>query len=186
VNKSKYLGIACIICLVGWGLYYFFRMEPALPKTTAKPNQETGQTLMTYDGNNIVEQRNGKKIWELTAQSIEVDNKTQNLRLKNIKGIFYQENGGKIDLTAPAGTMENKTQNVVLTGGVKATATDGSTFSADQVNWAGNRREIYGNGNITVTKGDTVITGDKIESDSNMAKIIVQGHAHVIKGGTGK
>jgi lipopolysaccharide assembly outer membrane protein LptD (OstA) len=66
---------------------------------------------------------------------------------------------------------------------VQATASDGTTFTANEARWSNTDQKVYGSGNVVLTKDDTVLTGDKIESDSNMEKIKVFGNAKVVKGG---
>jgi len=39
---------------------------------------------------------------------------------------------------------------------------------------------------VLLTKDDTIMTGDNIESDADMAKIKVYGHAKIIKGGASR
>jgi LPS export ABC transporter protein LptC len=184
LKKASYLLIACIIVVVVGGLYYFFKDEPfnaQVPvQTEEKSEPDSG---LTYIGNNIVEERDGRRLWELNSELIEIDPDTNNARLKNIKGIFYKDNGEKILMTAPQGFINSKSQDVDMVGEIKAIDSDGATFTAHKVHWAGVERRFYGSEGIVFTRDDTVITGDKIESDANMEKITVQGNARVVKGG---
>lgn len=166
-------------------LYYFLKDEPFYQKEVATPQAEPA-TTMSYVGNSIIEEKDGKKLWELAAETIEIDANTKNIMLKNIKGTFYQDNGGKIDITAPIATMDNKTKDIAMSGKVKAIASDGATFVAEETRWLGKEQLFYGVGDVLVTKDDTVMSGDKIESDKNMVKIKVSGHAKILKGGVTK
>lgn len=73
-----------------------------------------------------------------------------------------------------------------MSANVKATASDGGTFTANEVRWSSKEQKAYGSGNVVFTKEDTVITGDKIESDSNMEKVKVFGNAKVTQGGSSR
>lgn len=186
MKKNTYLISACIIIILAGCLYYFLKDEPFIQKETTGAPQEEQVSTMSYVGNSIVEEKNGKKLWELAAETIEIDANTKNVMLKNIKGTFYQDNGGKIDITAPMATMDNKTKDIAMTGKVNAIASDGSTFVAQEARWSDAKQLFFGSGDIVVTKDDTVMSGDKIESDKNMVKIKVSGHAKILKGGVKK
>ena len=85
-----------------------------------------------------------------------------------------------ITLTA---VYDNKTHDIIITEKVIATRNDGSNFTADQVLWQNSIQKFSGEGNIKIVQADTVITGDKMETDSGMNKVKEEGNAHVIKGG---
>ena len=186
MKKTTYLLSACVIIILIGSLYYFFKDEPFHQKEATGTPKEEQATTMSYVGNSIIEEKDGKKVWELAAENIEIDANTKNIMLKNIKGTFYQDNGGKIDITAPVATMDSKTKDIVMSGKVRATSSDGATFVAEETHWSGQKQLFYGAGDVVVTKDDTVMSGDKIESDKNMIKIKVSGHAKILKGGVTK
>lgn len=79
--------------------------------------------------------------------------------------------------------MDSKTKDIVMTGKAQAAASDGTAFTAQEVRWKGQEQRFYGTGNVLLTKENTVMSGDNIESDASMAKVKVYGHAKVIEGG---
>lgn len=186
MKKTTYLISACFIIVLAGFLYYFLKDEPFYQKEAASAPQEEQSATLSYVGNSIIEEKDGKRLWELGAETIEIDVKTKNMVLKNVKGTFYQENGGKIDITALAATMDNKTKDIVMSGKVHAVASDGASFLAQETRWSGQEQRFYGTGDVLVTKDDTVMSGDNIESDKSMAKIKVYGHAKIVKGGVNK
>lgn len=186
MKKTTYLMIACGALFLAGGLYYFLKEEPVAPPAPAAVEEVEQVSTLSYVGNSITEQKDGKPLWKLDAETIEVDVKTNNTTMKNIKGIFYQASGGEIDITAPEAVMDSKTKDIVMTGKVHAVASDGATFTAQQVRWAGQQERFYGSGAVVLTKDDSVMTGDNIESDGNMEKIKVYGNAKVVTGGTSK
>lgn len=181
MKKKAGMILACIIILVS-GLYYFLKDEPLAQAPPEQPKDQQTSKL-AYVGNSIVEQKDGKTLWELKAEFIEIDVDTKNVQLKNLVGTFYQEKGGKIEITAPEAFVDSKTKNITMSVKVQATASDGTTFTANEARWSSTDQKVYGSGNVVLTKDDTVLTGDKIESDSNMEKIKVFGNAKVVKGG---
>ena len=187
MKKTTYLMIACSVLFLVGGLYYFLKeepLEPPVPVPVEKVEPVSGS--VSYSGNSIKEEKDGKPLWDLAAETIEIDVTTKNVTMKNIKGTFYQADGGKVDITAPDAVLDSKTKDIMMTGKVQATASDGATFTAVETRWSGQQERFYGSGDVVVTKDDTVMTGDKIESDTTMKKIKVYGNAKVVTGGASK
>ncbi|SDF72423.1 LPS export ABC transporter periplasmic protein LptC [Sporolituus thermophilus] len=181
MKKTTYLLIACLVLLLAGGLYYFNKDEP-LPQAPAQEVRSDPALNMVFTGNSLVEEKDGKRLWELSAESIELDQKTKQVYLKNLKGVIYQENGGKVEITARQATLDTKTRDIVLTGDIRATSSEGAILTAPSVRYAMSDRRFYGWGGVTLARGDTVVTGEKFESDGDFAKVRVQGNARVRKG----
>lgn len=186
MNKNTYMAIACTLLILAGGLYYFNKDEPLPPPQAAQEATSEFTANVTFNGSTVVEQKDGKKLWELTAETVQIDSKTPKIKLINFKGIVYREQGGQLDMVAREALYDPKTKDVTMEGDVKATSSDGGVFTAAQARWAGNDRRIYGSGGITVIRDDAVITGDQVESDANFEKVKVQGNARVIKGGAAR
>ncbi|VBB09281.1 lptc yrbk: lps export abc transporter periplasmic protein lptc [Lucifera butyrica] len=183
MKKTTYVVISCILLLLAGGLYYFLKDVP-LPSPQPPQQAETGpKVVASFNGNTITEENAGKKVWDISADSIEMTQDGNTAVMKNIKAVFYKQDGGKVNLVAPQGTMDMKTKNMKLEGDIKATSTDGDTFTVRQIQYIAKERHFYGTGNVRWTRGDLVMTGDTIDSDADMQKIRVKGHALVRKGG---
>lgn len=180
-SKLKIMAVIGIIALAG--IVYWMTQEG---EESNKPDAGNEPVNMSYIGNTISEEKDGKKVWELTAEFIEVDPETKNTVLKNIKGVFYQENGETVTLTAPKAVYDVNSRNITITEKVKAATDKGATLDADQVIWDSKNEKLLGEGAIKITQGDTVITGDKMESNNGISKIKVIGNAHMVKGGQAK
>lgn len=183
MKKTTYLIIACVVLFLAGCLYYFLKDESSIPQkeVEVKTSQSTN---LSYVGNSITEEKDGKRLWELSAETIEIDTDTKNMKFKNMKGIFYQDTGGKIDIIAPEAVVDSKTKEILMVGKIQAIASDGTTFSAQEMRWSSLEQRMYGSGNVLLTKDDTVMTGDHLEGDKNLSKIKVFGHANVVKRGT--
>lgn len=184
MKKNTYLMSACFLILLAGCLYYFLKDEPLQPKEAVVESQVAETTTLSYTGNSITEEKDGKRLWELAAETIDVDVNTKNMTLKNIKGTFYQDNGGKIEITAPVAFMDSKTKDISMSGKVHAVSSDGGDFTAQETRWSDKEQLFYSSGNIVFKKNDTVLSGDKLQSDKDMIKIKLSGHAKILKGGT--
>lgn len=183
MTKKNYMLIAAVLMLFVAGAYYLLKEETSQtpPAQVAKNDQPL---KMSYSGNSIIEEQDGKRLWELSAETIEIDPETKQAIIKNLKGVFYQDNGGKLEIVALQAVFDNKTRDIVMSGQVKAVSADGTSFTAGTTRWAGDNRRFYGSGGITLTREDTVIVGDRIESDANMQKVRVEGNARIRRGGS--
>lgn len=182
MNKRTVLVYAVIVLVLGGSLYYFLKEEntsPAAPTPASQIKQE-----MSFEQTAMVEEKDGKRLWEISAETVNVDNKTKKVFLNNVKGIFYRENGGTVTILARKGIADTATKEVFLEGEVTAlSSTDGATFAAPKVRWAGEVRWFFAEGGVKLTRADTVVTGDKLDSDADMEQIQIRGNAKVLKGG---
>lgn len=183
MKKTTYVLITCMILFLGGCLHYFFKDEPIKPQEPVQVAASESSTL-SYVGNTIKEEKDGKPLWELSAETIEIDTNTKNATFKNSKGVFYQDNGGKIEIIAPEAVVDSKTKEIRMVGKVEAIASDGTTFRVQEIRWFTLEQRFYGTGNVLLTKNDTVMSGDQIESDGNLSKIKVSGRGKIVKGGS--
>lgn len=181
-NKKGKMIIFAFIALGIASIYWAIVTQPAPQSEDVQP-VTTDNKSMSYSGNTIAEAKNGVKIWEMTAEFIEVDAATQNVTLKNINGKFYQPNGIVVTLTAPQAKYEAKVKNITIDGGVHATTTDDSDLKAQKMFWDAEAQTLTGEQNIILKHGDTLIVGDKIETQDGFQKVKVSGNAHITKGG---
>ena len=77
--------VVLLVALIVWAV----RTVPAPPASPGQP-----QTMMKYDGNTIKEEKDGRVIWELSAEQIDMDTKTQDASLTNIKVPFIRRMAG--------------------------------------------------------------------------------------------
>lgn len=184
MKKTTYLAIACFVLFLAAGLWYFVKDEPLPPKEV--PAAETNNSLpanVTFAGSSIVEEHDGKRLWELSAENIEVDAATKQVTLHNLKGIFYQPSGGKIEVAALTGTIDATTKDITMDGQIVATSSDGARLQAAELRYLSQQTRILGSGGVSVTQQDTVLSGDKLESDTTLTKFKISGNAKVLKGG---
>jgi len=172
--------------LAGMGLLLFLGVVVWAVVTVPDPPEaepeQGGQRLMTYDNNTISEEKNGRKIWELTAEHTEVDIDTHNTVMTGITGHFYAEDGRQAELKAESGSYDDKTKNIKLTGGIEVETSDGARLTSKELEWLGKEEILAAIGDARVTKEDMLATGERIESGDAFNKIKITGKAHIEKG----
>lgn len=182
MNKQLAIVLLIAAALIG-GVLYWALYEEA-PRPEAEEPAREAPSALSYLGNTLSEERDGKKVWELTANVIEIDAKTKNAVLKEIQGTFYQDNGRFVTIEAPEALYDVKTKDISITGNATARSNDGAELTANKLFWAGDAQVFSGEGGVRLQRGDTVIVGDKIESDAGFRKFKVSGNARIIQGGT--
>lgn len=185
LSTTTYRAIACTLLIIAGGLYYFNREELPPPPPTQETKAADVSATITFTGSSIVEQQDGKKQWEINADTVQMDPGTNRARLINFKAILYRTDGSQIDLTGRQAELDTKTRDILMSGDIKAvSSSDGAVFTAPNARWAAKERRFYGSDGITLTREDTIVTGDRIEGDEQLEKVKVMGNARVLKGGT--
>ena len=173
-NKAKALvaGIAMLaVGLIVWAV----ATVPEVPKEVPQPEKK----VMSYDGNTISEDKNGRKLWELTSEHIEVDVDTQDVTMQGITGHFYAEDGKVAELKADSGVYGGKTRDVKLTGNIIITYSDGAILTSKELDWKNKEEILTALGDVKSVREDLLITADKIESSESFNKVKAIGHAHL-------
>ena len=166
---------ALFAALVIWVVYTTPDAPPPIEKV------ETPKT-MSYAGNTLTEERNGVKIWDLTAETMEVETTTQDVVMTNITGHFYQKDGNTIELTAKHGVYNQLTRQVHVNDEVVVTAKDKAKLTCDTLDWVGSEEVLIAEGKVKVTKDDMLAEGDRMEARNGFQNLRIQGNAHIVKG----
>lgn len=177
-NKNKialYGIIIAVLAVCVWAVM----SRPAPQKKTVDTDKDQS---MDYMGNKIVEEKNGKKIWEITAETITMDPDTKKAAMKNITGKYYDDNGKTLTLTAPEGTYDDVGKDIILDKGVHVEGDDGLVFDSQKVSWSSEKQLFTGEGSVKIKKGDMTAEGDTIESSNAFTQFKLTGNAHIVKG----
>lgn len=170
--------LAAVIAVLAAGLVVWAVVTvPDAPKIVPQPDKKT----MSYDGNTISEEKNGRKIWELTSEHIEVDVDTQDVTMQGITGHFYAEDGKVAELKAESGVYGGKSKDIKLTGGIVVTYSDGAILVSKEMEWKSQEEILTALGDVKSVREDLLITADKIESSDSFNKVKAVGHAHLEK-----
>lgn len=178
-RRSKLLlgaGAAAFAGLIAWTVL-------TVPDAPNIPEQQDEPQLMTYEDNTISEEKNGRKVWELTAEHMSVDLETQDVKLEKITGHFYAEDGRTVEVLADGGSYDNETKDIVIAGDVSISTSDGATLTGDELRWTAENETLAVAGNAAASKDDMRASGDRIESTDGFGKIKIVGRAHLVKGG---
>lgn len=175
-KKMAYAGAAALLAaLILWAIY----TVPQIPTESKEPE---GPRTMSYQGNVITEEKDGRVIWQLTSDSIEVDVDTQDTNMRPVQGIFYSDDGRTLELTADEGRMERASGDIILSGSVRVTMSDGGSLTSRKLLWNAKESELAAEDDVTLTRADILVTGDRISTKDEFQQFRIAGHAHIEKG----
>lgn len=122
--------IGGIVLVTLWGNLRERRASEAEEKV---PTISTGGADMRLEKVRFVEDKHGKKTWELEAKSVQQFQDQNTMVLEDIKVTFYAKEGRTFFLTGKKGTVYQDSKNVDLLGDVVLTSSDGYELKTHSV-----------------------------------------------------
>lgn len=182
-TREKILAATVVIffvCVVVWAV----RTTPPTPPPMEKVDPPT---VMEYEGNTIVEEKDGQIIWELTCEKMRVDMLTQNIELDGVSAKFYQRDEEKDEeksweLTAAKGVYYQVNKVIHVEGDVVVKNSDGAELNSDILDWFADQQMLIANGNVKISKDDMRAFGDMAYSQTALNKVGIMGNAKIFKG----
>jgi len=132
----------------------------------------------------ITETNEGKKFWEVVAESGNYDKGVDTITLKNIKGNFYKDNVVVLSVEAPLAIYNSTKKEVLLKNGARAANNKNVLITAREINWAGTTDTITATGNVRIVQGDkmqTTSTKSVFNSDFTNLKLFGNSNSYVYK-----
>ena len=152
------------------------------PKEPPPSEKIEPPSRMTYEDNNIVEERNGVKVFELNSGKMVMDAMSQNAEIENIQGKFYQEDGNVVELTAKFGVYNRQTGNIHVEGDVVITDSKGAKLTSDKLDWINEYGLIVATENVKISKDDMRAYGDFAQAANGLRHFTIKGNARVLRG----
>lgn len=175
--KSPLIGV--VIFLIACAAWFFH--DSGKEELEKPQNQQT--TVVTIKNAYLVEDKQGKKNWELTAETMEVDAVKQENNLTGVKGKLFLENGSIVNLSADKGVLYLKNKDVQLMGNVLVTTSQAEQLVAKELKFTNVDSLITATGEVVITKPGMVAKADKVTADRSFEQIKLMGNALVRKGG---
>ena len=176
-RKMIYGGAAVLLLgLIIWAV-------ATAPEPPAPSEEQNGPRIMSYENNTLHEERDGRTVWTLTAKRVNVDIDTNDTSMEGIEGTFYSTDGRTLSLQADEGRMDSKTRDVVLTGAITATTSDGARLRSKELKWIAAEGVLAAEGDAEIVRGDVRATGDRITSADEFQQFTITGNAKLEKGG---
>ncbi len=139
---------------------------PPLPPLTLEQGRITGSDAA------------GLLQWELRATALDTDAARGEVRLQRVEGKFYERGTVVVTFSAPRAVFSTKTQDVTLSGGVRARAV-GRMLEAERLQWLAARRLLVAMGNVRLAQERITVRADRLESDIALRKTKLTGNIRV-------
>ena len=137
---------------------------------------------MEYEGNELSEEINGVRIWDLTADRMVVDANTQNADLEKLVGHFYQTDGRTIEFRAEHGVYDYSTHDIHVEGNITVETSDGARLLSGKLDWINADGMLVATEDVKISRDDVKATGDRAESADGFNHFWLKGNAHITKG----
>ena len=138
---------------------------------------------MEYEGNTIVEEKDGRVVWELTCEKMRIDSITQNVELDGVIGKLYQYEDEKVwELKAERGMYYQAEKTVHVEGNVIVTNSDNAELLCEKLDWLSEQEILIAIENVIVTNSDGAkLLGDKVEWIVPEEKVMATGNVKIYK-----
>ena len=138
--------------------------------------------IMEYEGNTIIEEQNGVKLYELSAGKMIIDVETQNATFENLDGKFYQPSGRFFQLTAKKGNYNHQSGDIHVEGEVVVTDSEGAKLTGNELDFVGADQILIATGDVKIFKDDMRAYGDTAEAWNGLRHFKLKGNARIVKG----
>lgn len=109
----------------------------------------------------------GRPIWEATAKSIEVEERTKTGKLEGARFLFYDNGKLALEAHAPIVTADYGKKTVFLSGGVEGISrVGGYSFRARQAGWEYGKKQVRASGNVSLWRNEWRAVGDELTADT--------------------
>jgi lipopolysaccharide export system protein LptC len=166
-------GLLMLIIVVITGFFYFDKLL-SKPIQIKDINIDTKAVLKL----NILQQiskKNGIKEWELKADSATLLKDEDKAILIDVSIIFFDKNNKKVFLKSEKGFLNTKTHDMIFSNNV-VVRYETSTLITDKLHYNKKKHIIYSDTHVKLTKKNSVIEADSMETKLNDNCTILKGH----------
>lgn len=149
-KKAKqflFIGILCVVAF--WlGLYAFGTRRPSIPPSRAAGGGENpGQVGLKEI--NLVQTREGVKLWELKAEAVEYREAEHLVAFKKVTLTYYPKGGQAITLVGNRGNLDTRSKNISIEGEVVVSHPEGYELKVPYLYYRDDLKEISTEGEIS-------------------------------------
>lgn len=127
----------------------------------------------------IIETKDGKKFWEVYADSGRFDKGSEKAVLNNISANFYKEEEIVLSVKSPVAVYNSEKKQITLKGGAEGANNKDIYIKADQICWTGSQDKINAKGNVKIIRNDQVMTvSDESFFDTDFTNLKISGDSN--------
>jgi len=112
----------------------------------------------------MIEEDQGKKIWELWADEAEIHRRGKEVVLNKIRAVLYLKNQDRLFIRGERGNINRETKDMELRGRIKISVTSGLSLTTDSLKWNTGTRSLSSPGWVTIRGKGMEIRGSDMLS----------------------
>lgn len=153
--------------LVVWGLYYSRILEPEATAELIPDNVD-----LTLKNIKYTKTRDGEPLWTLVADSAQsMDDGIT--RIENVRMVFFDREGGDIELTADQGQLIPEYRLVTVSSNVMVKDSPGNTLQTDYLKYVQTSNSLQTDRMVTINREHFIVTGKGMEMDIVKRAVVV-------------
>ena len=141
----------------------------------AAPAPRTGEAPdMTLREIHMVETRSGSTLWEVRADRAEVNERegvTVLSRIVRPVEVTLYSNQGQLTCTANQATLDLRTKDVRLEGGVVGRSEQGSELRTETLRWIAASRRLQTDQAVTLSRGGLLSRGRGLDAETGLERV---------------
>jgi LPS export ABC transporter protein LptC len=164
MKKAKIIILIAILLIGGFvlvRLWVNLQERKASEAEVQIPNSSTGEASQELQKVHFVEDKHGRKTWELEAKTVRLYQEENTSVLEDVKVTFYAKEGRIFYLTAKQGKVHQDSKDVELTGNVVLTSNDGYQLKTQSASYQHSEK--------------TVSTSDPVEIEGEQIRLTGRG-----------
>ena len=141
------------------------------------PALDDSARTLRYEGNTLSMEKDGRTVWQLTAEAIEASTDGKAAEARNIEGVFHEDDGRKLKLAAPHAHYDMTSKDLVIDGGVKVESSDGIRLTSREIIWSSEKETLAAVGDALLTQEEEKlrVSAERIESSDGFARFTASG-----------
>lgn len=149
------------------------RAEVPSPPVAASP---PSVPFLEMSGSRLVgTDAQGRKVWELEATGVAVDDAQKNVTMERPVGRFFAEDGLAVRFEAARARYSIPDRVITLDGGVRLAAAADRWFAADRAVYEPARNQVVASGNVRFRYGTMTLQGAELRADVALRRAHLSG-----------
>jgi LPS export ABC transporter protein LptC len=163
------LKVILLICVI----FFFFIAYNTFAQ--GEKIQESEQQISDFSLAGFGEK--GKKTWDLSAKSADIF--TDNVKLKDIVGNLYTEQGENIKLTGKEGQFDKRDGKVHLEQDVVITTSSGAKLTTDSLDWDRKNQTVLTEDLVNIERENMIAKGQGAKGHPDLNKVTLDKYVRV-------
>jgi lipopolysaccharide export system protein LptC len=185
------LAILVSILLIGGGvltsLWLNLRERGSSEKKTEVPKVTEEAANMRMETIQLVEDKDGRRTWELEAKSVHQYEEQNVMALEDVKFTFYAKEGKSFVVTGNTGKFHQDSKNMELVGDVVMVSNDGYRLKTHSVAYDHSQRKVVSSDPVEIEGDQFQLKGQGmlVDMEAKTFKILNQVKTQWRRGGKG-